>query len=54
MWKHKRYKNVFKSSYRYTTGDRDFILTGIANGGKRTISFESWQAAQSLGWVKVG
>ena len=53
MWSNKKYKNLFKGSYRFSTGEREFILTGLVSGKTRNISFESYQAAKSLGWVKV-
>lgn len=52
MWKHKKYKNEFKGSYRFSSGEREFILTGIVSDKVRNISFESHQAAKSLGWKK--
>ena len=57
-YKHKKYKNKFESSYRFVTGEREFILTGKVNHKGtikvRTISFESWQAAKEMGWKKCG
>jgi hypothetical protein len=53
MWSNKKYgKKLFKGSYyiyRLNSSERLFNLTD----GKRVISFESWQAAKALGWVKV-
>lgn len=40
---------LFKGSYeRDKKGERVFILTHP----KRRITFESWQAAKKLGWVR--
>ena len=58
QWTHKKYKTPFVGSYQrlifkvggtvMTALERVFVLTN----GKRTISFESWQAAKKAGWVK--
>jgi len=51
-WKQKKQKKAFKSSYeRDVKGERIFILTAIT-GKARRITFESWQAAKKLGWIK--
>jgi hypothetical protein len=48
MWSHKKHGKNFKGKYSFKSGERVFELTN----GKRTISFESWQMAKSLGWVR--
>ena len=53
MWKNKKYKSEFKGSYAWlgnssTREERVFQLTN----GKKTYTFESWQMAKKLGWVK--
>ena len=51
MWKHnKKYKGKeFKGSYeRDAKKERVFVLTYK----KRRITFESWQMAKKLGWMK--
>ena len=54
-WTHKKYKTKFKGSYQRVTmyahfgikmTERVFVLTN----GKRTISFESHQAAKKQEW----
>ena len=67
-WVHKKYPSrTYYSWYRYTRikqkgktarVEREFMLTYEAAGkrGKlkvHNISFESWQAAESLGWKKL-
>lgn len=49
VWKHKKQKELFASSYKVNGEDRVFQLTN----GRRVISFESWQAAEKAGWTKV-
>lgn len=49
MWTHKKYKTAFKGTYQRTKSDRVFQLISE----KKTISFESYQAAKKDGWVKV-
>jgi hypothetical protein len=41
----------FFGSYNFSTGERIFNLKEV--GGKRLISFESWQMAKKLGWNKI-
>jgi hypothetical protein len=62
MWTHKKYKNSkFQGSYKQIaithTGKRErvFMLTAWKKNGDimRVLSFESWQAAKSSGWVKA-
>lgn len=49
MWTHKKHKGEFKGSYeKDKRGERVFVLSN----GKRNVSFESYQAAISLGWSK--
>ena len=51
MWTHHKYKTAFKSSYeRDRKGERIFVLTNPKTN--RRITFESWQAASKLGWVR--
>jgi hypothetical protein len=54
-WTHKKYKTKFKGYYQWLKfpaslgiklTERVFVLTN----GKRTISFESHQAAKKQGW----
>lgn len=55
MWKHKKYPSrVYKGTYRFVKGERDFVLFGtIPKSGKtHNISFESHEAAKKLGWVR--
>jgi hypothetical protein len=48
MWINKKYKLEFKGSYSRLNGERVFNLTS----GKKTYTFESWQMAKKLGWVR--
>lgn len=48
-WTHKKYSGKFQGSYVRLYGERVFELVGA----KRFITFESWQAAKSMGWRKV-
>jgi hypothetical protein len=43
-------KQQFKSSYQWTKKDRVFTLVNIKTG--KAVSFESWQQAKKLGYVK--
>lgn len=49
MWMHPKVKGKFKGHYRLHRGERVFDLVSDA----RTITFESWQMAKKLGWMKV-
>lgn len=49
MWQHKKYKSKFKGSYTYHRGERVFEL----NNGRKRYTFESWQMAKKLGWIKL-
>lgn len=62
MWTNKKHgKKQFKGRYvindiKYTgKAERVFTLMTWKKDGTlgRVISFESWQAAKALGWVKV-
>lgn len=56
MWVHEKYqKKQFKGSYSWLKGERVFELTYIKENGElgKRVTFESWQAAKSLGWKKV-
>lgn len=55
IWKHKKYRaREYNGHYRRSWKEREFILTGLtADGKKHTISFESHEAAKSLGWVRA-
>lgn len=54
MWQKKKYgKKLYQGSYRFVTGEREFILVGMSNGKKNTISFESHEAAKTNGWKKL-
>lgn len=51
-WKNKKYPGTFYSAYeRDKNGERIFVLK--KEGGGRRITFESWNAAKSLGWKKI-
>lgn len=51
IWKNKKYPGTYYGSYaRDKDGERIFILKRVE--AARRITFESWQAAKSLGWVK--
>lgn len=50
MWTHPKYKTEFKGSYAKTAKDRVFQLSSA----KKTVSFESHQAAKKAGWSKKG
>lgn len=54
IWTNKKKfgKREFVGSYTRITknGERNFVLT--ATNGTREISFESYQAAKALGWIK--
>lgn len=53
MWQYKKQKTLFKGYYELDkAGERNFILVGTKSPFRR-ISFESFQAARKLGWVKV-
>lgn len=53
-WKHKKFSNSFSGHYeRDKRGERIFYLVEIKKKStKRFITFESWQAAKKLGWIK--
>lgn len=62
MWTNKKHgKKEFKSNYEFNqvkhTGrtERTFVLKTWKKNGEldKVISFESWQAAKALGWVKA-
>lgn len=49
MWSHKKYpKRSYIGMYLYLKGERVFELSCIER--KHRITFESHQAAKSLGW----
>lgn len=49
MWKHKKFAREFKGSYEIKkNGQRVFNLSYKGH----EISFESYQQAKKLGWVK--
>lgn len=57
MWTHKKYGNTkWKGSYGTDNrGERVFYLTKWGDSPVtkfRNITFESWQMAKKLGWVK--
>lgn len=52
MWTNKKFVNEFKGGYVFIEGERVFKLSGIHNRKNRIITFESWQMAKKLGWVK--
>lgn len=53
MWSNKKYgKKLFKGSYHFLSSNRSGRIFNLDNG-KRVVSFESWQMAKKLGWVKV-
>lgn len=55
LWTNPKHKGQFTGSYvttkvkRQSYFERVFMLTNA----KKTYSFESWEAAVKLGWVKV-
>ena len=52
MWKNAKYIGQFKGGYeRDKDGERVFVLRSTINKTKKT--FESWQMAKNLGWIKV-
>lgn len=53
---HKKFpKRVYESWYRWTTGEREFMLsTRLKSGMVHNISFESWNSAIAQGWLKIG
>jgi len=55
IWTNKKFgKKQFTSHYwKDTAGERVFILIyKFKKGGAREITFESWQMAKALGWIK--
>lgn len=54
QWKHKKYKSrTYFGRYAQAFGERVFILTCfLRNGQFHNITFESHEAAKSLGWKK--
>lgn len=51
IWSHKKYGNLnFFGRYSWLSGERVFELVNARNGKFKVITFESWQAAKSLGW----
>jgi hypothetical protein len=49
IWHHAKHKGDYESCYTYyIRTERIFQLTK----GSHVVSFESWQAAKKLGWVK--
>lgn len=49
MWTHPKYKQkLFTGKYDRLNGERVFSLVC----GPKTITFESWQSAKKLGWVR--
>ncbi len=55
MWSNKKHgKRKFFGHYeRDNKGERNFILESTEKSGYKRITFESWQAAKKLGWVKA-
>lgn len=54
VWKNKKYKKKhFVGYYQWFNGERVFELVHWSNGKMIRKTFESWQAAKALGWVKV-
>ena len=51
LWYHLKHKGSFRGTYeRDKKKERVFVLVYTKTG--RRITFESWQAAQQLGWYK--
>jgi hypothetical protein len=51
LWKNKKYPGTYYGTHaRDADGERVFILKRVEKA--RRITFESWQAAKALGWVK--
>ena len=58
MWSHKKHgKKEFKSQHVHPSWDkRLFVLQWINPKDVQkslTISFESWQMAKKMGWIKI-
>lgn len=54
IWTNRKHpKKKFTSEYRYRRGDRSFILSHRQGGKTREISFESHEAAKTLGWKRT-
>jgi hypothetical protein len=55
MWKKKGKGLAYHGMYlRDVKGERVFVLVGVrSNKSVHNVTFESHQAAKSLGWVKV-
>lgn len=52
MWKNAKYIGQFKGGYeRDKDNERVFVLRSAIGKTKKT--FESWQMAKKLGWIKV-
>jgi hypothetical protein len=54
LWKHaKKYKGkTYVGSYHYSRGEREFVLSR-AGDRPHNVVFESYEAAKSLGWIKI-
>lgn len=51
MWSHKKFKGAqFVGHYITDDHDRSFFIVAQIKGKKKTVSFESWQAAKQMGW----
>lgn len=51
IWKNKKYPGTYTGHFiRDKDGERNFQLKRIES--PKRITFESWQAAKGLGWVK--
>lgn len=56
MWKNKKFLGYFKGSYeKDRDGERVFVLRKSKSNSDiaRKITFESFQMAKKLGWIKV-
>ena len=51
-WKHPKQKELWASRYDNTKKGKDRVFQ--LYNGRKTKSFESWQAAKKEGWIRVG
>lgn len=49
IWSNPKYKGTFTGFYQELNGERVFNLSN----GKKVFTFESFQMAKKLGWIKI-
>ena len=50
-WKHRKEKEIWASRYDVTPKEKDRVFQ--LYNGRKTKSYESWQAAVKDGWKKI-